>query len=102
MSTTTKPLTRTQRKVQKALTGPQALPVVPEAVQRLENALLLVDEAWRLLDAAQRYEDTFQINRYVQDLRYRLLPRVRAVACSDCPGYRTGGHETPGLRCNHG
>ena len=91
-----------QRKTRKALRGPQALPAVPEAVLRLEIALLHVDAAWRLLDAAGRQEDVFQIGRYINDLRYRLLPRVRAVACSECPGYRVGlGEEAPGMRCRH-
>ena len=91
-----------QRKTRKALRGPQALPVVPAAVARLENAALLVDEAWRLLDAQGRAEDSFQINRFINDLRYRLLPRVRAVACSECIGYRVGpGEDAPGVRCRH-
>lgn len=78
---------------------PRPVPPVEVVIEALEQALARVQFAEKELAKAHRSADLFQIRRYVNDLEYRLLPRVNATACTHCEGYR--GANPPGKSCPH-
>lgn len=98
MTTAVKPSAK-EKRIAKALRGPQPVPPIPEATEMLQEAARLVYAVWRQFEAAGRLEDAYQLSTTLNDLNYRHIPRSVQTACSDCIGYRQP--MKVGVECKH-